>query len=190
MGEITELLQAVERGEEGAQGELFARLYDDLKQLATSRMAREPSGHTLQPTALVNETFLRLMGTRSEKSATWDGSHHFFGAAAHAMRRVLIESARRKQSEKRGGGMQRAVLDPDTIGTPQMADHLLALDEALNRYSEIEPRKAELVSLRFFAGLTLKEAAKQLGIAPRTADSDWAYSRAWLLAEMGADSEE
>ena len=149
-------------------------------------MAHEGPGHTLQPTALVNETFLRLVGSSTE-SRKWDGSRHFFGAAALAMRRILIESARRKQTQKYGGELTRAALNPDSIGAPQMADHLLALDEALTRFAEIEPRKAELVSLRFFAGLKLGETAEQLGISRRTADSDWAYARAWLLAEMGAE---
>lgn len=181
MSEITALLKAVERGEEDAKERLYERLYGDLKRLATSRMANEGPGHTLQPTALVNETFLRLVG---DKTQTWDGSRHFFGAAAQAMRRILVDSARRKQAQRRGGGLQRAALDPDAIGAPQMVDELIALDDALDQFRAIAPRKAELVSLRFFAGLTLTEAAEQLGISRRTADADWAYARAWLQAEI------
>lgn len=189
MSDITTLLQASERGEPGAARELFERIYDDLKKLAAQRMAREGPGHTLQPTALVNEVYLRLLNRPDEDApaaaSRWDGRRHFFAAAAEAMRRILVESARRKSRQKHGGEFRRAALDPDQIGAPELADEVLRLDEALVRFAAVEPKMAELVGLRFFGGLTLREAAEQLGIARRTADAHWAYARAWLLAEIG-----
>ena len=184
MGEITQLLKQIDTGSEDAKERLFCRLYDDLKALASRRLLHEDQGHTLQPTALVNETYLRLMNVQQNGHYTWNNRRHFFGAAAEAMRRILVESARRKQTQKRGGNLRRQDFNPDTICEPELAEDLIALDEALTRFKRIEPRRAELVSLRFFAGLSLKEAAEQLEISSRTADSDWAYARAWLLAEI------
>lgn len=188
MSEFTQLLEEVGSGNPEAEADLFRLVYDDLKQLAAHRLAKEAPGQTLQPTALVHEVYLRLLGkpcastTREEMS--WKSREHFFSAAANAMRQILIESARRKSRQKRGGGLHRDSLDPDQIAEPELAEELLALDEALTALAVVEPRIAELVKLRFFGGLTLKEAAAVLEIAPRTADVHWAYARAWLLAEL------
>ncbi|MFO0930929.1 MAG: ECF-type sigma factor [Gemmataceae bacterium] len=165
---------------------LFAQVYDELRRLAVLQLAQEKPGHTLQPTALVHEAFLRL--TKETVDPTnpqrWDGYGHFIAAAAEAMRRILIESARRKMRKKHGGGHARVPLDPDQIAEPELAEDLLALDSALSALAAVEPTVAELVKLRYFGGLTNKEAAGVLGIAPRTADAYWAYARAWLLAEI------
>jgi RNA polymerase sigma factor (TIGR02999 family) len=160
--------------------DLLPLVYDELRRLAAHRLANESLTHTLQPTALVHEAYLRLAnaGTR------WDGPRHFYAAAAEAMRRILVDVARRKGRVKRGGDRGRQALDPETIAAPDAAHDLLALDEALGRFAAIEPDIAELVKLRYFGGLTLKDAAATLGFAPRTADAHWAYARAWLLAEV------
>ena len=187
MSNVTELLAAA-AVDQHAAADLFALVYDELRRLAALRLANERPGNTLQPTALVHEAYLRLMGDSGSRgdgeSRQWDGTAHFFAAAAEAMRRILIESARRKKREKHGGGRTREALDPDRVAEPEMADDLIALDEALTALAKVEPLIAELVKLRYFGGLTLKEAAAALGIAPRTADSHWAYARAWLLAEI------
>lgn len=190
MSDITELLRAAEQGDADASSRLFDRIYDDLKRLAARRLASERDGHTLQPTALVNEVYLRLLGGTSKQPDAmqqFSGSKHFFASAAEAMRRILVESARSKRRQKRGGEFRRADIEPDQLAAPEMADKLLALNEALTRLAAVEPQLAELVTLRYFGGLTLKEAATQLGIARRTADAQWAYSRAWLLAEMKSE---
>jgi RNA polymerase sigma factor (TIGR02999 family) len=153
-----------------------------LPQLAAARMAGESPDHTLQPTALVHEAYLRLVGRSDEHR--WDGRGHFFAAAAEAMRRILIESARRKHGPERGGDFTRRDLDPDQVSLADASPRLLALNEALDRLAAIEPRAAEVVKLRYFAGLTVEEAAAVLGISPRTADNDWAYARAWLVTAL------
>ncbi len=183
MADFTQLLDAAGAGDRRAEADLFALVYDDLRELAARRLAQEKPGQTLQPTALVHEVYLRLLGSAAA-GASFAGRAHFFAAAALAMRRILIEAARRKQRVKRGGGRVREHLDPDQIAAPEMADELLALDAALTAFAAVEPKTAELVTLRYFGGLTLKEAAETLGLAPRTADAHWAYARAWLLAEM------
>ncbi|MBX9680560.1 MAG: sigma-70 family RNA polymerase sigma factor [Gemmataceae bacterium] len=192
MADVTQLLRAVEEGDEGATAALFSAVYDELKRLAASSMRRESPGNTLQPTALVHEAYLRLLrgAPKPENSETrWDGSRHFLAAAAEAMRRILIEAARRKDRIKHGGGRAREPIDPDSIAEPEMADELLALDEALSELAKAEPSIVELVKLRYFAGLTLKEAASALGIAPRTATAHWAYARAWLLERLRSADE-
>lgn len=188
MSELTQLINAAEAGDEGAMRELFDRVYADLKRMAASRLGREAAGQTLQPTALVHEVYLRLFGLSHREGEraeiAWESRGHFFAAAAEAMRRILIEAARGKRRLKRGGGRTREWLDPDSIAAPDVAEELLTLHEALERFAAVDPQSAKLITLRFFAGLTIKEAAASLGIAPRTADAKWAYARAWLLAEM------
>jgi RNA polymerase sigma factor (TIGR02999 family) len=182
MSEATYLLNAAAAGDRKAAADLLPLVYDELRKLAAARMAAESPEHTLQPTALVHEAYLRLVGRSDENR--WDNRGHFFAAAAEAMRRILIESARRKHGPERGGDFTRHDLDfdqPEPSGTP---DRLLALNEALDRLASIEPRAAEVVKLRYFAGLTVAEAASALGISIRTADSDWAYARAWLVTAL------
>jgi RNA polymerase sigma factor (TIGR02999 family) len=186
MNEVTQILNAIDRGEPGAASQLLPLVYDELRRLAAQKLAQEKAGQTLQATALVHEAYLRLVG-RGEEQA-WEGRAHFFAAAAEAMRRILVEHARRKKRHKRGGDRNRQPLDEDAIAAPELREDLLALDEALTRLTEVDRRAAELVQLRYFAGLPIPEAAQALGIAPRTADRLWAYAKAWLHREMqGAD---
>src|SRR5262249_34093077 len=162
--------------------QLLPLVYDELRKLAAQRLAQEKPGHTLQATALVHEAYLRLVG--GDPGRPWDNRGHFFAAAAEAMRRILVENARRKRGLKPGGDLQRQPLDPDGIAAPEVADDLLALDEALTRLAETEPRVAELVKLRYFTGLTVPQAAAQLQISPRTADAWWSYAKAWFQAAL------
>lgn len=191
MSEINRLINGVNSGVPCANAALLEFVYQDLRRLASTYLANEQPGHSLQPTALVNETYLRLFGVRPRDTETaesgFQNQRHFFGAAAEAMRRILVESARRKNRLKRSGTFQRVLKDPDQIAEPEMADELLALDEALTALTGVDTQAADLVRLRFFAGLTVSDAARQLGISSRTADSKWAYARAWLLAEMSPD---
>jgi RNA polymerase sigma factor (TIGR02999 family) len=182
MTEVTQLLHALDQGDPQAAAALLPLVYDELRKLAAARMAGESPGHTLQPTALVHEAYLRLVGPGDDQR--WDGRGHFFAAAAEAMRRILIESARRKHGPQHGGDFTRHDLDPDQPAPAQASPRLLALDEALDRLAAIEPRAAEVVKLRYFAGLSVTQAAAVLGISPRTADSDWAYARAWLVTAL------
>lgn len=184
MPKVTELIEASGK-EPRAMAELFALVYEELRQLAAGHLAQEKAGHTLQPTALVHEAYLRLVGTAPPTGQSWNGRAHFFGAAAEAMRRILVDAARRKNAVKRGGNLERRELDPDQIAAPELSEDLLALDEALDRLAQIDASAAQLVHLRYFAGLTIREAAEILGIAPRTADLHWAYARAWLLSAIG-----
>jgi len=186
MADVTQLLEAVAAGNRQAADALLPLVYDELRRLAAVRMASEPAGRTLQPTALVHEAYIRLVGQKPDQR--WDGRGHFFAAAAEAMRRILIDSARHRKTEKRGGGRVREPLDPDAAHSPGPNDELLAIDEALDRLAVIEPQVAELVKLRYFAGLTIPEAAAVLSISPRTADSWWAYARAWLLTALNEDA--
>jgi RNA polymerase sigma factor (TIGR02999 family) len=186
MSEVTRILSAIEQGDPGAAAQLLPLVYDELRKLAAARMAREQLGQTLDATALVHEAYVRLMDV--PEAQLWDSRGHFFAAAAEAMRRILVESARRKRSRKHGGGRRRvdlADIDP-AVGGPDL--DLLALDEALAKLERKDKRKADLVKLRFFAGLTIEQAAAALGIATSTADDDWAYARSWLRLEMGGDS--
>ena len=181
MSEVTQLLSALERGQAHAAEELLPLVYDELRRLASWRLANEQPGQTLQATALVHEAYLRLVG---EGDPQWNGRRHFFGAAAEAMRRILVESARRKKRLKRGGDLERVELDGLDLPAPMPDEDLLALDEALDRMAEVDPRAAELVKLCFFVGLTQEQAAKELGISTSTVERTWAYARAWLFREI------
>ena len=174
------------RGDPGAAGELLPLVYQELRKLAAERLAHETPGQTLQATALVHEAYIRLVDVN--EVSQWDGRGHFFAAAAEAMRRILIDNARHKRSKKAGGDRRRVDLVDVQPAAEAAEVDLLALDEALERLERKHKRKAELVKLRFFAGLTQQEAASALGISSSTADNDWAYARAWLRLEMeGAD---
>jgi RNA polymerase sigma factor (TIGR02999 family) len=183
MSDVTRLLDAAAGGDPRAAADLLPLVYDELRKLAAQRLAQERPGQTLQATALVHEAYLRLVGDRPGQP--WNGRGHFFGAAAEAMRRILIDQARRKLRPKHGGGRER--IDFDEVALPaddHRAADLLALDEALTAFAREEPAKAELVKLRYFAGLTLEEAAACLGISPATATRHWAVARAWLFAAL------
>jgi RNA polymerase sigma factor (TIGR02999 family) len=182
MNEVTRILSAIEQGEPHAAEQLLPLVYDELRRLAAQRLAREKPGETLQATALVHEAYLRLVG--EEKGQHWDSRGHFFAAAAEAMRRILIDQARHKQSQRRGGGWKRQPLDHQQIAAPVPSLHVLALHEALERFERVDRLKADLVKLRYFAGLTIPQAAEALGISSTTADRYWSYARAWLHAEL------
>lgn len=182
MSELTRVLDRVQQGDTRAAGELLPLVYDELRQLASAKMAREAAGHTLQPTALVHEAWLRLGGNAAP---SFQNRAHFFGAAAEAMRRILIERARRRLAAKRGGGTAPVDLDEIEIPSPVADDdQLLAVNEALEKFAVLDPRKAELVKLRYFVGMSFDEAATALGIAVPTAKQWWAYARAWLTVEL------
>ena len=182
MSEFTQILERVERGDSLAAAELLPLVYDELRRLAAQKMTRETAGHTLQPTALVHEAWLRLGGN---DAPAFQNRAHFFGAAAEAMRRILIEHARRRLAAKRGAGVAAVDLDGLEISSPVADDdRLLAVNEALEKFAGVDPRKAELVKLRYFVGLNFEEAAAALGIAVPTAKQWWAYARAWLTVEM------
>jgi RNA polymerase sigma factor (TIGR02999 family) len=184
MSDITRVLNLVQQGDAHAVGELLPLVYDELRRLAAQKMTREAAGHTLQPTALVHEAWLRLGGS---EAPSFQNRAHFFGAAAEAMRRILIERARRRLAAKRGGGAVEADLDEMEIPSPAADDdHLLAVNEALEKFAALDPRKAELVKLRYFVGMSFDEAASALGIAVPTAKQWWAYARAWLTVELRA----
>jgi RNA polymerase sigma factor (TIGR02999 family) len=178
MSDVTILLDAVRSDEPGTPAELLPLVYDELRRLAAQRLSHEPPGQTLQPTALVHEAYLRLVGDADV--AGWDNRGHFFAAAAEAMRRILVENARHKQTLKRGGDLVRQKLDEAELLVPEPREDLLALDEALTQLAATDRAGADLVQLRYFGGLTVPEAAHVLGISPRTADRLWTYARAWL----------
>jgi RNA polymerase sigma factor (TIGR02999 family) len=180
--EVTQILAAIEQGDPHAPEQLLPLVYDALRRLAAQKMAQESPGHTLQATALVHEVYLRLVG--SEKGQHWDSRGHFFAAAAEAMRRILIDNARRKQRAKHGGERQRIDLEQSCALTDDSRDDVLALDEAIAQLANEDPEKAKLVKLRYFAGFTLEEAADQLGISRAMAKRHWAYARAWLYAAL------
>jgi len=188
-GDVTQILSRIEDGDPHAANQLLPLVYEELRKLASSRMSQEAVGQTLQPTALVHEAFMRLVG--SESGQDWDNRGHFFAAAAEAMRRILIDNARRKNSAKRGGDQARHDLrDDDAVLHPDNSDTLLALDDALTRFAEVEPDMARMVELRYFTGLTIEETAKVLGVSPRTTKRNWAYARAWLKRAMdGAEDD-
>jgi RNA polymerase sigma factor (TIGR02999 family) len=185
VSEVTRLLQSIESGDPKAAEELLPLVYEELRKLAAHKMANEAAGHTLQPTALVHEAWLRLAGGDAQQ---WNGRGHFFAAAGEAMRRILIESARRKQSQRRGGGLERKEVDEADLIFERPSDEVLAVNEALDRLARTDPLAANFVKLRYFVGMTLPEAAEALRIPPRTADRLWAYTRAWLRTEIDKDS--
>lgn len=181
MSQVSRILDAVAKGDANAASQLLPLVYDELRRLAALKLAHEKPGQSLQPTALVHEAYLRLVGDQ-EKPRPFNDRNHFFAAAAAAMRRILIDNARRKRARKHGGGLERQQLD--AVAAPEPDEDLLALDEALEKLASQDPIKARLVELRYFAGLTGDEAAEVLGISPTTADRHWAYARAWLRAEV------
>ena len=178
MSEVTQILHAIAEGDPDAASQLLPLVYDELRELAAHKLAREIAGQTLQPTALVHEAFLRLVG--EDEEVHWDSRGHFFAAAAEAMRRILVEVARRKASLKRGGDRDRREVVESLLAAPEPREDLLALDAALTKLAETDKQAAELVQLRYFAGLPIREIAEILGISPRTADRVWAYAKAWL----------
>ncbi len=184
MTDVTRILSAIRQGDAHAAEQLLPLVYDELRRLAADKMAHEKPGQTLEATALVHEAYLRLVeGERRGSAPPWDSRRHFFAAAAEAMRRILVEKARRKHSMRHGGGRQRLDLD-EALSLPGPRQDLLALDEALTRLAEKQPVKAELVKLRFFAGLTMPEAARALDISLATAERYWTFARSWLYAEL------
>jgi RNA polymerase sigma factor (TIGR02999 family) len=187
MSEVTRILGAIEQGDQQAAEQLLPLVYDELRRLAAQKLAQEKPGQTLEATALVHEAYLRLVD--AEQAQQWNSRGHFFAAAAEAMRRILVDAARAKRAEKRGGGRNRTEVELGELAARQQDDHkLLALDEALARLEQEQPAKAQLVKLRYFGGLSVREAAETLGISTATADRYWAYARAWLQREMaGAD---
>src|SRR5262249_28743469 len=184
MNDVTHILSAIEPGDPHAAAQLLPLVYDELRKLAAQKLAREAPGQTLQATALVHDAYLRLVG---KEDPGWESRGHFFAAAAEAMRRILVENARRKRGARRGKGRVRVPLDLDELATPERADDLIAIDEALAQLAQTDPQTAELVKLRFFAGMGVKQAAELLGISPRTADLRWSYARAWLFERLGGD---
>ncbi|MBI1178843.1 sigma-70 family RNA polymerase sigma factor [bacterium] len=179
--DVTRLLHAVERGDRKAADELLPLVYDELRRLAAARLANEADGQTLQPTALVHEAWLKIAGTNQQQ---WNGRGHFFGAAAEAMRRILIDRARKRNRERHGAGLQRVNLDSVDIAVNTDDETLLRLNDALEKFALESPDKADLIKLRYFAGLGLAEAAAAQGISLATAKRHWAYARAWLLCEL------
>jgi RNA polymerase sigma factor (TIGR02999 family) len=182
MSEVTRILCAIEQGDSHAAEQLLPLVYEELRKLAAQKLAREMPGQTLQATALVHEAYLRLVD--HDKIQHWNSRGHFFSAAAEAMRRILVDQARKKRSHKRGGGLERLPLEEVEIGAPQPAVDLLAVNDALEKFERIDKTAADLVKLRYYTGLTLPEAAEALGISCSTADRQWAYARAWLHAEL------
>ena len=184
VSEVTRILDGIAQGDPKAAEELLPLVYEELRKLAAHKMAAEPAGQTLQPTALVHEAWLRLVRQEDRK---WADSRHFFCAAARAMRCILIANARRKQSQKHGGGWERVDVEHIQLAEPLPSEDLLALDEALTELAQHDPQAAELVQLRFFAGLTQQQAAEVLGLSPRTADRTWAHARAWLFQQIAGE---
>jgi RNA polymerase sigma factor (TIGR02999 family) len=186
MSQVTRILSAIEQGDPRAASELLPLVYAELRKLAAEKMSQEKPGQTLQATALVHEAYLRLVG--AEKGQHWNSRGHFFAAAAEAMRRILIESARAKAREKRGGGWQRVDFEELDVATSVSPNELVALDDALIRLADLDHLAGELVKLRYFAGLGLNQAAAALGVSTATAYRHWAYARAWLRSELLKDT--
>jgi RNA polymerase sigma factor (TIGR02999 family) len=182
--EVTRILEAIQGGDPKAADELLPIVYDELRHLAAIKLSRQPPGQTLQATALVHEAYLRLVGSQA---AGWESGRHFFSAAAEAMRHILVDRARHKRSIKHGGDRQRLELGVDELSVEGPSDDLVALDEALAKLAELDAEKADLVKLRYFAGLTNEQAARALGISPTTAKRRWRYARLWLLREVRGD---
>jgi RNA polymerase sigma factor (TIGR02999 family) len=185
MSEVTRILSIIEQGDPNAAEQLLPLVYEELRKLAAQKLALEKPGQTLQATALVHEAYLRLVGKGEERH--WDGRGHFFAAAAEAMRRILLNRARDRNRLKRGAGVRRINLDQIEVALDTPDEELLALDEAMEALAVEDALCAKLVKLRFFAGLSLREAAESLGLPRRTADRHWAFARAWLYAHLGAD---
>ena len=191
MTEVTRILSAIEQGDPNAAEQLLPLVYDELRKLAAAKLAQERPGLTLEATALVHEAYLRLVGDQEPRTKDqgpqkhWNSRGHFFGAAAEAMRRILVDNARRKQSKKRGGDRIRLDLDQLAAATSERIDDVLDIDAALVGLANADPQAAELVKLRYFAGLSIPQAAAALGVSPRSADFLWAYARAWLLRSLG-----
>ena len=183
--QVTQLIQSIQNGDPTAADELLPIVYEELRQLARVHMARENPGHTLQPTALVHEAYLRLLGP--DESPQWNGRGHFFASAAEAMRRILIEEARRKGRIKHGGNQARIPLEQVREASQLPPDQLIELDEAINEMTELDPEKAEVIKLRFFAGYTIVETAEALGISPATVKRHWTFARAYLFDRLRAD---
>jgi RNA polymerase sigma factor (TIGR02999 family) len=181
MSDVTHILNAIERGDAGATDELLPLVYEELRILAAQKLSHEPPGQTLHATALVHEAYLRLVGDGPQ---SWAGRGHFFAAAAEAMRRILVERARRRQSAKRGGSLQRVALDEAILPADDPKEDILALNEVLDRLTLEDDKLAEVVKLRYFAGLTLSQIAELMGVTRRTVDRHWALGRAWLYQEM------
>lgn len=181
MSDVTHILIAIEQGNAKASEELLPLVYNELRRMAAHKMSSERPGHTLQPTALVHEAWLKLVDSPNQ---SWQNRAHFFGAAAEAMRRILIARARRKQTQRRGAHAEHLDVDKLEIASPAPDDQLLALNDALDRFSRLEPQQAELVKLRYFVGLKIEEAADVLGISKATAKRWWAYARAWLFQDI------
>ena len=183
MSEVTQILMAIERGKPRAAEELLPLVYTELRRLAAQKLSQEKPGQTLQATALVHEAWLRLAGP-DQAGQRWEGQRHFFGAAAEAMRRILVENARRKARVRHGGGCDRVDLDAVEIASPLPDDDLLALHEALEQLAELDPPAADLIKLRFFTGLTHEQAADLLGLSRSAADRTWLFARAWLFQQI------
>ena len=186
MSDLTQILNAVEQGDAHAAEQLWPLIYDALRNLAAQKLAQESPGQTLQANDLLHEAYLRLKDT--EQAQHWDSRRHFFAAAAEAMRRILVDTARRKRSQKCGGGAVRHDMDGISVAAPHVPEEILALCEALEKLAEVDQQAAELVKLRYFSGLTLSEAAEVLQVSPRTTNNLWAYARAWLLEQLEGDS--
>lgn len=186
MSEVTRILNAIEEGDARATDQLLPLVYDELRKLAAHKMAAESAGHTLQATALVHEAWLRLVGSNQQG---WQSRAHFFGAAAEAMRRILVDHARRKQSLKRGSGAGHEELNESALVLNAPPDEILAVNDALDTFARQDPAGAELVKLRYFVGMTMEEAAAAMGLAPRTAERMWTYARAWLRREIRSDGQ-
>ena len=182
MSEVTVLLEAIQSGDPDASAQLLPLVYDDLRRLAARRLARDVSGQTLDATSLVHEAYLRLVGT--DRGQRWGDRAHFFAAAAQAMRRIMVEHARRKRSRKRGGSLVRRELEEAELVAPEPSEDLLALDEALDKLARQDCKAAELVQLRYFGGMAMPDVARVLGISLRTAERTWTYARAWLHEEI------
>ena len=182
MSDVSRILSAIEHGDPAAAEQLLPLVYDELRRLAAQKLAREPTGLTLQPTALVHEAYIRLVGGGPPEG--WHGRGHFFAAAAEAMRRILVESARRKGRVRHGGDRRHVSLDELDLAGDEASQSILDLDEALRLLADEQPSVAEVVKLRYFAGLTAEQAAKALGISVRTANRDWAYAKAWLFQRL------
>ena len=194
MTEVTRILSAIEQGDPHAAEQLLPLVYDELRKLAAQKLAQEKPGQTLQATALVHEAYIRLLQSPQREQGVaqphWNSRGHFFAAAAEAMRRIMVDQARRKRSQRRGGSLKRRSLEPLEVAAPEPSLDVLALNEALERFETIDRLKAELVKLRYFAGLTVPQAAEALGISTTTADRYWSYARAWLHTELKKDGPE